>query len=316
MSYSYWLLFVLTFLSAGCTNITVYKNPLTELSASATRTRVAVETLSQEANRAKVKNIALTAAIESQRFGTNDLTELIPQEFVKVRAYGLELIERLATRLLQVIDSKEGETVTAAVENVGEKAKTLAERLGNTSVASYAGPVSSLAATVINIYDQRKREQILLKGVKDGIPQAQLIIDTLKKDFTPQSATNIQTALLEELEQQVTEQIHRYDLLLQNQINLSDSEKKDAQRIAARFEAIERIIVAQEAVNALKSQTVLQTLENLSAALEGLKQVVTSNKDVTSFSVFVAQVVTFSQTSVELLEAVRVVKDARESTAK
>ena len=184
-SFSYWYVLGLALLLSGCTNITVYKNPLTELSESATRTRVAIETLSQEANRAKVNNIALKAAIESQRFGTNDLTALIPEEFVKARAFGLELIERLATRLLQVIDSEEGATVTAAVENVGERAKTLAEQLGNTTVARYAGPVSSLAGTIINIYDQNKREQILLKGVNDGIPQAQLILDVLKKDFAP-----------------------------------------------------------------------------------------------------------------------------------
>jgi len=227
----------------------------------------------------------------------------------------LELIERLATRLLQVIDLERDSIVTAGIENVGEKAKTLATQLGNTSLAGYAGPVSSLASVVVNIYDQEKRERILTEGVNAGIPQAQIIIERLKADFTPQSATNIQNALLEELQQNVTEQIHQYDLILDNQKVLSDSEKMSAQNYAARFDAVRKIIIAQEAVNAMNSQAVIEALDDLSSALASLREVVISDQSVENFSIFVSQVVIFSKRSSELLDAVRAIRNAGQSAS-
>lgn len=294
----------------GCTNITIYKNPLSEFSESATRTRVAIETISHEANRAKVKALAIKAATESKRFGDNELSELVPSEYVKVRSDGVRLIERLATRLLEVIDSDAGTTVAKSIENVGQKAKTLAGSLENTSLAGYAGPVSSLAGTVIKIYDQNKREEILQIGVNKGIPEAQSIIEVLKEEFSPSSPTNINKTLLDELKMQVVERINLYNLLLKSELSLSEEEKKQQKRINARMVAIQEIINAQEAVDALNTLSLSQTVEALSETLDKLKKVVNSNQDPKEFSVFVAQLAEFSARSVELLEAVRTVREA------
>ena len=309
------LLIGIAFSTFGCTNITVYKNPLAELSAAATRTRVAVETISLEANRAKVTSLALDAAQNSQRFGTRELADLIPEEFIRTRSYGLSLIERLATRLLEVVDSEQGTTAAKGFEDVGQKAGTLASQLGGTKFSHYSGPVSSLAGTIVQIYDQSKREEILKRGVNEGIPQAQLILDMLKNDFHADSQTNVQNALLEELKQQRTEQIDLYDTLLISELKLSAEEKARPGRISARLKAINNIIASQEALNALETQPVSQALDDLSAALENLRQVVNADGDPKTFSKFAAQLTTFSDRSVQLLEAVRAVQRAHAPTS-
>lgn len=295
---------------AGCTNITIYKDPLSEFRESATRTRVAIETISHEANRAKVKARAITAATESKRFGKEELSQLVPSEYLKVRSDGVRLIERLATRLLEVIDSDAGTTVAKSIENVGQKAKTLADSLGNTSLARYAGPVSSLAGTVIKIYDQNKREKILQIGVNNGIPEAQKIIEVLKEEFSPSSPTNINKTLLDELNMLLTERINLYDLLLRSERGLSKEEKKQQNRIKGRMAAIQEIIKTQEAIDALNTLSLSQTVEALSETLDKLKKVVNSNQDPKEFSAFVAQLAEFSERSVELLKAVRTVREA------
>jgi hypothetical protein len=309
------LLFGLIVTTFGFTNITIYKNPLSELSAAATRTRLAVETISAEANRAKVTSLALDAAQNSKRFGTSELADLIPEEFIKARSYGLSLIERLATRLLEVIDSEQGTTVAKGFEDVGRKAGTLASQLDGSKFAHYAGPVSSLAGTVVQMYDQVKREDILKRGVNDGIPQAQAIIAALKQDFQPNSQTNVQNALLEELEQQRTEQIDQYDNLLRSELKLAADEKAQPARTAVRLKAIQKIIASQDALNALNAQPVSQALDDLSAALENLRQLVNSDGDPKKLASLAAQLTTFSDHSVQFLEAVHAIQTARVSTS-
>lgn len=295
----------------GCTNITIYKNPLSELSESATRTRIAIGAISHEANRAKVTALAIKAATESDRFGSTELTELVPLEYIKVRTDGVKLIERLAVRMLEVIDSEAGATAAKSIENVGKKAETLAGQLDNTTLARYAGPVSNLAGTVIRIYDQNKREEILQVGIKEGIPEAQKIIEILKEEFSPSSPTNTNEALLDELKMQVTERINLYNLLLKSELNLSEIKKKEQKRISGRMKSIQNIIDAQEAVDALNTLSLSQTLNSLSETLDKLKKVVISNQDPRDFSIFVAQLTDFSARSVELLDAVRTVQKAR-----
>ncbi len=303
-------------LSTGCTNINVYKNPLNELSSSVTRTRVAIDTISGEVYKATARNAALSAAIESNRFGTNDLEKIIPAEYIKVRSQGLQLTEELTTRLLQVLDSDQGSNAAAAVEKVGTKAQALAKQLNNTSVASYAEPVSKLAGTVIRIYDNYKREEILNNGITDGYPPAKKIIELLKKDFAPNSPTDIQDTLRDELKQTVTEKITLYDLLLKSQEKLSANDKKKPELISARLKAIDEIIIAQNALDALNSQLVMDTLDDLTITLDQLKDVVDTNNNPASFSVFVSKLTNFSNTSVLLLEAANAVKTAGDNPSK
>lgn len=298
------------FFITGCTNVSIYRNPLSEMSESATRTRVAIETMAQESNRAKANKLALEAALESKPFGEMEITELVPYEYIKVRSDGIKLIEQLATRLLEVIDAESGATVAKSVEDVGLKAGTLASSLGNTSVERYAGPVSSLAGTVIKIYDQNKREEILSAAVNDGIPVAQNIIEILKKDFSPGSATNINEILIEQLDMIFFEKIRRYKELLKYEKGLSEKDKKQPERIDARIAVVFEIINAHEARKTLKTLSLSETLDALSKTLNDLKKVVNSNKDPKEFAVFSRQLTVFTAYSVELLKAVDAVQEA------
>ena len=316
MNYSRLALILTIFIFSGCTTVNVYKNPLTELSSSVTQTKVAIDIISSEVYKAKVRNKALDAAIESRRFGTNDLENVIPPEYLKIRLHGLQLIEELSVRLLQVIDSNAGSNAAASIEKTGTKAQALAKELNNTSVANYAGPVSNLAGTIIRIYDNNKREEILEKGIKDGIPKAKEIVELLKKDFTLKSPIDIQDALIDELKQTVTEKIGLYDEMLTYQKGLSKEEKKNPELISKRLKAIEEIIIAQDALNALNSQSVIDTLSDLEITLDQLKDLVNSNNNPANFSVFVSKLTNFSNSSVLLLEAANAVKKAGEVSSK
>lgn len=310
----FYLSFLVICLSA-CQTTNVYTNPLTELSVSVTRTKVAIGSISDEVYNSTATNRALAAAAESKRFGVNDLEATIAPEYLQVRVRGLELIDELAKRLLSVVDSEAGSEAATALQTVGDKAQVLAKQIDSTSsVANYAGPVSKLAATVITIYDQRKREEILQKGVTDGVPQAKLIVGLLKKDFTPKSPTDIQDTLRDELEQTRSEKIEAYDNMLKLQEKLRDDAKKNPDLINKRFKAIGEIIAAQNAINALNSQVVTDTLDGLDRTLDNLKSVVDNNNDPRSLAIFAAELSNFSKSSVALLEAANDVKRAGQAS--
>ncbi len=310
----FYLSFLVICLSA-CQTTNVYTNPLTELSVSVTRTKMAIGSISDEVYKSTATNRALAAAADSKRFGVNDLEATIAPEYLQVRVRGLELIDELAKRLLSVVDLEAGSEAATALQTVGDKAQVLAKQIDSTSsVANYAGPVSKLAATVITIYDQRKRQEILQKGVTDGVPQAKLIVGLLKRDFAPKSTTDIQDTLRDELKQTVTEKIGAYDNLLKLQENLSDDEKKNSDLTNKRFKAIEEIIAAQTALNALNSQVVADTLDGLDRTLDNLKSVIENNNDPRSLAIFAAELSNFSKSSVALLEAANGVKRARQAS--
>lgn len=301
-------------LLAGCTNINVYKDPLHDLSASVTRTKTAVTAIADDANKAQAENAALAAAIESKRFGTNDLDKVIPAKYIAIRVQGLELIEQLSSRLLQVIDSEEGSKTAKALEQTGTNAQALAKELDSTPVARYSEPVGKLAATVIRMYDDSKRTEILERGISEGIPPAKKIVELLKKDFTPESPTDIQSILRDELKQTVTEKIALYDLLLESQEKLSEKEKKKPEPLKARLKTAEEITAAQNAVDALNSQLFLKALDDLDKTLDKLKEVVDSSRNPKTFMDFLNKVNEFSKSSASLLNAVNAVKKAGEDS--
>lgn len=305
----FYLSFLVVCLSA-CQTTNVYTNPLTELSMAVTRTKVAIGSISDEVYNSTATNRALAAAADSKRFGVNDLEATIAPEYLQVRVRGLELIDELTKRLLSVVDLEAGSEVAMALQTVGDKAQTLAKQVDNTSVANYAGPVSKLAATVITIYDQHKRQEILQKGVADGVPQAKLIVSLLKRDFTPNSPTDIQDALRDELQLTVTEKIAAYNNLLKTQEQLSSDEKKNPELVNKRFKAIQEIIAAQVTLNSLNSQAVADTLDGLDKTLDNLKNVVESNNNPRSLAVFAAELNNFSKSSVALLEAANGIRRA------
>lgn len=153
---------------------------------------------------------------------------------------------------------------------------------------------------MITIYDQRKRQEILQKGVTDGVPQAKLIVSLLKRDFAPKSPTDIQDTLRDELKQTVTEKIEAYDNMLKLQEKLSNDAKKNPDLINKRFKAIEEIIAAQTALNALNSQVVADTLDGLDRTLDNLKSVVENNNNPRSLAIFAAELSSFSKSSIAL----------------
>lgn len=313
MQRTYLALTITLLITSGCTNINIYKNPLTELSASVTNTELAIGTVADEANKAAMNNNALGAAIDSKRFGTSELERTVPSEYIKIRVYGLELIKNLATRLLEVVDSEKGTQAGTAIQEVGPKAKALATTVKSTPVAAYSIPVSNLADTVITIYDNAKREYILEKGVTDGVPQAQKIITLLKKDFSPGAATDIQGALRDELALSRTNKITLYDNILTAQKGLSPQDKKKPELIAARLKAINEIIIANDAIDALNSDLVITTLDDLSKALTKLENVVKSNNSPRDLAIFASEVSNFSDSAARLLDAVKSVKNARDA---
>jgi hypothetical protein len=313
MQRKYFALIMVLLISPGCTNINIYKSPLNELSQAVTTTELAIGTVTDEANKAAVNNNALGAAVESKRFGTSELEKTIPSEYIKIRLYGLELIKNLATRLLEVVDSEKGSQAGSAIQDVGPKAKTLAVAVKNTSVAAYSVPVSNLADTVITIYDNAKREAILEKGVRDGVPQAQNIITLLKKDFSPGKATDIQGALKDELSLSLTNKIDAYDNLLTSQASLSARDKKKPELVSARLKAINEIIIANDALTALNSDLVITTLDDLSKALTKLENVVNSNNNPKDLAIFASEVSNFSDSAARLMDAVNSVKHARDA---
>jgi hypothetical protein len=306
---------IFMFWMTGCTNITIYRNPLSELSESATRTRVAIETMSKEANRTRVNKVALIAAIEGSRFGDRELGAIIPAEYISIRSDALRMIEHMTVRLLEVIDSDAGTVAAKRVEEAGLRAQTLATNLGEKELARYSGPVSSLAGTVIRIYDQNKREDILHTAVTKGIPEAQAIIDILKEDFSPQSQTNINKIFLEDQAQYVTYKIAQYDSILESQRGLSDREKRKPELQEARLATIEEIIKAREALDSLNAFALIETLNALSQTLDNLKEVVNSNRNPKTFADFSRQLTEFTTRSIELLNAVNSIQRASRNTS-
>jgi hypothetical protein len=300
---------------AGCTNINVYKDPIKDLRASVTRTKTAVAAVAGNANQVQAENAALAAAIESRRFGTNDFNKVIPAKYIKIRLKGLELIEQLSSRLLQVIDEGEGGEAAKTVEETGISAQALAAELNGTEAVRYSEPVAKLAAAIIRIYDNSRRKEILELGIREGLPSAKQIVGLLKKDFTPESPTDIQSVLRDELKQTVTERIALYDLLLQSEAKLSDKEKKTPGAISARLKAAEDIIAAQNAVDALDSELFLKTLDDLDDILDKLKDVVDSSRDPKTFMDFLSKINEFSKNSAALLNAVNRVRKAGEDAS-
>ena len=294
----------------GCTNITIYRNPLSELSESATRTRVAIETMSKEANRARVNKLALSAAMESSQFGDRELEAIIPAEYISIRSDALRMIEHMTVRLLEVIDSDAGIIAAKRVEEAGLRTQTLATDLGETELARYSGPVSSLAGTVIRIYDQNKREDILHTAVTKGIPEAQTIIEILKEDFSPQSSTNINKIFLQDQAQYVSYKIAQYNFILESERGLSDRERRKPELQQARRAAIEEIVKAREALDSLNAFALIETLNALSQTLDNLKEVVNSNRNPKTFADFSRQLTEFTTRSIELLNAVNNIQRA------
>lgn len=299
------------FSAAGCTNISIYRNPVSELSESAARTRVAIETMAQESNRAEVTKRALQAALESKPFGSDEQLEgFVTYDYIKVTSDAIRLIEQLATRMLEVIDADAGATVAKTRENVGLKAQTIATNSGNAPVARYAGPVSSLGRTVVKIYDENKREEMLSDAVNKGIPAAQTIIELLKEDFRPGGRININEALIQQLDMVRFEKVTRlHDLLLKEQ-SLSEEEKKQPKRIDARMALALEIVNAYQARKMLKTTSMVETLDALSRTLDNLKKVVVSNTNPKEFAIFSKQLTEFTAKSVELLKAVDALQEA------
>jgi hypothetical protein len=300
---------------SACTTVNVYQSPLTQLSDATRKTRLAITELSKEANQLAAENLAIEAAEKGNRFGDPELAKVIPDTYLTFRDMGLDLIERLAARLLAVVSLDDGEKAAAAIETLGESAKKFAEQHGSQEFARYAGPVGQLAATVIRIYDAHVRAEILQEGVQKGVPPARKILAELRADFDPKSARNITGALAEELSLRKTERIHAYDLLLLLEKDLPEKERLDPKRVAARYAAILRIIEAQNAVEAMKEDEAAQALTALERALEALEAAATSGFKSGDFARAAAEISEFSRRAQSLVNGVKAIRDARVNAA-
>jgi hypothetical protein len=300
---------------SACTTVNVYQSPLTQLSDATRKTRLAITELSKEANQLAAENLAIEAAEKGNRFGDPELAKVIPDTYLTFRDMGLDLIERLAARLLAVVSLDDGEKAAAALETLGESAKKFAEQHGSQEFARYAGPVGQLAATVIRIYDAHVRAEILREGVQKGVPPARRILAELRADFDPKSARNITGALAEELSLRKTERIHAYDQLLLLEKDLPEKERLDPKRVAARYAAIVRIIEAQNAVEAMKEDEAAEALTALERALEALEASATSGFKSGDFARAAAEISEFSRRAQSLVNGVKAIRDARVNAA-
>lgn len=304
------LIIFMIFTVSGCTTVTVYKNPLNELSSAITKTKSAVEMVSQETNKLATANRADAAALATERFGTAELGQVVPQGYIRAKVDSLELIRKLAVRLLEVVDSDSGSQAALAVEGVGTRSQALAVKLQNSSMAAFSAPLGKLGAVVTRIYDSHKREVILEEGIRDGVPPAKKLIALLKKEFADGAITDVSGALKDELEADRTNKIDSYDRLLKSHLLLSEEQRVKPELVALRINSINQIIKANNALQAFDSHLILSVLDELDSSLDKLAVAVANNNRPKELAAFAAEVSNFSASASELIDSVRLIGQA------
>lgn len=305
------LLGILIIAISGCTTVHVYQDPLSQLAEATQQTRSAIIQLSRETNTLARKNLAIEAAKQSQRFGNQELALVVSDNYLRFRSDGLALIELLTTRLLSVVNMNEGQQAAESLENLGASVESFANAHNQGDLARYAGPTANLAATVTRLYDSHVREEILQQAVEGGIPPARAILSEIKKDFDSKSTTNITNALREELSLNKAEKIDSYNRILINEKNLSESEKTQSKRIADRYQAILEIIIAEEALSAIKGHEVINALNALEKALDELQIAAKSGFKSNDFARAAQEINEFSRRAQELLMSIRSIREVR-----
>lgn len=289
---------------AACTSYNVYQDPLSQLAVATQQTRSAIVKLSTGTNEIARLNLALEKAKKSQRFGDAELALAVPDKYVRFRSDGLGLIELLTTRLLSVVTLGDGQEAVASLQALGTSAKTFAEANNKDGLARYAEPVANLAGTVTALYDMRVREKILKTAVEEGIPPARAILAEIRKDFTPDSPTNIANALREELSLNKAEKIDTYNLILLNEKDLSPSEKLSPKKVTARYSAILDIIAAEKTLSAFNGNEVINAIDSLDQALDSLQKAAISGFKSGDLGRATQEIVEFSRRAQELLNSV------------
>jgi hypothetical protein len=293
----------------------VYRGPIDELSKGTALTRTAIESLSRDVNDLTVRNRAWVAASKSERFGDRELAPIVSPAFVSARVAGITMIERLASRMLRVVDSQASADASAQVVTTAGDVKTFAETIDPSGpVKDYAAPLGGLSKVVIDIYGDLERQAILEKAIKQGIPAAKKVLAVLERDYRPGSTTSIDAVKLEELRTLKSEQISTYDRLLQEESQLPPAERGTLARVQNRYAVLERIITTQRILDGTANDSVYQTLLSLDASLDALLAVATrsevSPRDLGSLA---QELATFSSNAASLLDAVRAVRDASAS---
>lgn len=295
--------------SSGCTNIDVYRNPLLDLTEATTTTRAAMNSLARSVNRAKVEGEAQRAVSQGTRFGDNELAPIVSRDFQDARDQGLALIENLGRRALQVVDANDGTEAAKDVAHAGERAAALAKRLEKTAAARYAGPVGDLATTILAMYDQATREEILKKALLDGLPAARRILNELQDDLALNSSTNLVGTLREELVTLKTERISALDQLLVEQ-DKEPGMKSSAIAAQARAAYVAEIVRCNEAIEALDTSSLAGAVAELDGTLEKLAATLNDHFSPRSFAAFVTQLAVFSERAIMLIEAANEVNAA------
>lgn len=301
----------LVFVISGCTTVNVYQDPLSQLAEATQQTRSAVVLMSKKTNDLARKNLAMEAAKQSQRFGNQELAKVVTDDFVRFRSDGLALIELLTARLLSVISMDSGEQAAKSLENLGESAKRFAEARNSEIFNRYSIPIAKLAATVTRVYDLHIRESILKDGIEQGIPPSRAILEEIKRDFAPGSPTNVTMAFVEELQLKKNESIDSYNLILKNEQKLTQTEKQNPDRIAARYAAILDIIAAEEALSAVQGREVNDALNALERSLDKLETAAASGFESGDLARATQEIQEFSRRAWELTLAVRSVYEAK-----
>lgn len=296
---------------SSCKTVVVYKDPLEKLSKGTTDTRTAIQTLAGEVNVLTARNQVWDAALKGSRYDEKLLNPLVPPQYIEARVKGLLMIERFAAQMLRVVESDAGALASKQVVDFAKDVGTFAGTINSTSPAkNYAAPLGGLAKVVIDLYDGSRREDILERGIHDGIPAARQVLLVLESDFKPSSPVNLDKMKNEELKSLRVHQIAAYDGILHSEQALTETDKASPARVKARFDALHDIIETQRLIDQASSDQVYQTIISLDESLDALVAASKGGVDEEELKALTNQLTTFSDNAAALLEAVTALKTA------
>lgn len=133
------------------------------------------------------------------------LGSIFSPESIQARMDAIALLGTYAERLATLAGSEEPGKLPEGAKALGDKLGSLGQQMqtlagkGDSSASRYVEPVTTLVGVVTSLYLEGKQSAALQKGIEQGAPQVNAIIDLLEKDLVevlgPQRLTGAKQAL-------------------------------------------------------------------------------------------------------------------------
>jgi hypothetical protein len=198
---------------AGCKTPGSYREPVARFQEGNTAASAALGKYYQELNRferdlyldERLYDTSLEVLATADKQPTPLVGKLFSPESIQARMDALALLGVYAERLAALAGAEDVGKLPEGAQALGTQLGTLGTRLqtlagrGDATASRYVAPVTSLVGVVTSLFLENKQGQALQKGLEEGAPQVQALLDLVETDLVevlgPQRLTGAKQAL-------------------------------------------------------------------------------------------------------------------------